>query len=177
MNNRVGKWSLMFLSFIIFPCLFHQPLHVEAIHGMVGKDVQKKLFIFLRQSYLDGETSETVIPTYVNDSQQDLQRYLDQGWELRDQNAERIILEKRVNDISPLLKSNGFFGITEDGTLSIFDGKPDENKVIHSFFQIDIKKLEVRKQEELKKGIPVRSKDTYFQVIQAFYPYSKYSDQ
>lgn len=84
----------------------------------------------------------------------------------------RIVFKKYVDDISPLLKSNGFFGVTDDGTLSIFNGKPDVTNVIHSFFQIDIGKLETKTQKELVKGIPVRTKEDFLHVLEAFKPYS-----
>lgn len=163
----------MILSiFSLFLLLLNQPLRVGATDGNVEKDDEKQVFIFLRQAYLDGETSETVISIRPSDCQPYIMKYINDGWELKGIIGDRIILEKRVNDISPLLKSNGFFGITEDGTLSIFDGRPDENKVIHSFFQIDVQKLETKRQMELQEGIRIRTKDTYIQVIQAFQPYS-----
>ena len=78
-----------------------------------------------------------------------------------------------IDDISPLLKSNGYFGITEEGILTIFDGKPDEqSKIIQSFYQIDVEKLESHQHNLLKNGIKVFSKDEYEQVLEAFKPYS-----
>lgn len=77
-----------------------------------------------------------------------------------------------MDDISPLLKSNGFFGVTNDGTLSIFNGKPDITNVIHSFFQIDIGKLETKMQKDLAEGIPVRTKEDFLLVLETFKPYS-----
>jgi forespore regulator of the sigma-K checkpoint len=77
-----------------------------------------------------------------------------------------------MDDISPLLKANGYFGITNDGTVTIFNGKPDHEDIIHSFFQIDIKKLEGKKQNELLKGIPVKSVEDFNSVLKALKPYS-----
>jgi forespore regulator of the sigma-K checkpoint len=71
-----------------------------------------------------------------------------------------------------LLKANGFFGITEDGVLSIFNGRPDQLRIIQSFFQIDIMKLESAKQEELLQGIPIKTKDRFVEVLETFKPYS-----
>lgn len=44
--------------------------------------------------------------------------------------------------------------------------------VIHSFFQIDMGKLETKTQKELVKGIPVRTKEDFLHVLEAFKPYS-----
>ncbi|WP_316252550.1 BofC C-terminal domain-containing protein [Bacillus aquiflavi] len=43
---------------------------------------------------------------------------------------------------------------------------------MQSFFQIDVKKLESQLHDQLKKGIPIRTKDKYFEVIEAFQHYS-----
>jgi len=56
--------------------------------------------------------------------------------------------------------------------LSIFNGRPDQLRIIQSFFQIDIKKLESTKQEELLQGIPIKTKDRFVEVLETFKPYS-----
>jgi forespore regulator of the sigma-K checkpoint len=76
-----------------------------------------------------------------------------------------------VNDISPLLKMNGYFGLTKDGTLSIFNGKPKEADIIQSFFQIDVKKLESKHYQQLLKGIPVKSKEDFARVVETMKKY------
>ena len=93
-------------------------------------------------------------------------------WEIVGQSEEEIVLKKKENDISPLLKANGYLGMKEDGTLSIFIGRPEHAKIIHTFFQIDVGKLEVYRQEELQKGIPILNKDQYKQLIKEYEPYS-----
>ena len=80
---------------------------------------------------------------------------------------------KKAEDISPLLKANGYFGVTDDGILTIFNGKPYKSHIIQSFFQIDVGKLESTKREELIKGIPIKTKDRYVEVLETFKTYSK----
>ena len=53
----------------------------------------------------------------------------------------QIVLQKKVDDISPLLKTSGYFGVSEEGILQIFKGVPKNDNAIHSFFQIDMKSL------------------------------------
>ena len=55
--------------------------------------------------------------------------------------------------------------MTEEGILSIFNGKPYKSHIIQSFFQIDVGKLESHKREELKEGIPIKTKDQYIEVL------------
>ena len=87
-------------------------------------------------------------------------------------NDSQLVFQTYVDDISPLLKGNGYFGIKADGTISIFNGKPVKDQVIQSFYQIDMKKLESRQQTELLKGVKIENKERYSQFLEAYKPYS-----
>ncbi|WP_240338420.1 intercompartmental signaling factor BofC [Peribacillus alkalitolerans] len=133
-----------------------------------SKPLKRK--IILQREYLDGDVSEETIIVEILAMEDLWAQYRD--WQLVDQNENRMIFKKTMDDISPLLKANGYFGITEDGTLSIFNGRPDSADIIQSFFQIDVEKLEGLKYEELKHGIRILDKHQYVQVLEAFKPYS-----
>ena len=126
--------------------------------------------VILERVYLDGEISQEVVHETCWSMENFWAKY-DQ-WQLTDMDDSTMVFRKQVNDISPLLKANGFFGVTEDGVLTIFNGRPDQLRIIQSFFQIDIKKLESSKQEELIQGIPIKTKDRYVEVLETFKPYS-----
>ncbi|ADU95007.1 intercompartmental signaling factor BofC [Geobacillus sp. G4] len=126
-----------------------------------------KMTIVLERQYLDGEMSEEKVTETVDSMTEIWKKY--RGWQLVTLDDQTIVFRKTINDISPLLKTNGYFGITDDGTLSIFNGKPGRSsEIIQSFFQIDVQKLESRQQEKLKKGIRVLSKERYEQVIEMY---------
>ncbi len=133
-----------------------EPLHVK---------------IVLERIYLDGEISEEVVQEKIYSMENFWAKY-DQ-WQLKKMTKKEIYFTKQVDDISPLLKANGYFGITENGVLTIFNGKPGKFNIIHSFFQIDVNKLESRKQQELIEGIPIKTKDRYVQVLETFKLYSR----
>ncbi|NRD75970.1 BofC C-terminal domain-containing protein [Bacillus sp. BRMEA1] len=126
--------------------------------------------VVLERIYLDGEVSQEVVKETCWSKENFWSKY-DQ-WQLIQNNGTKMVFRKQVDDISPLLKANGFFGITKEGVLTIFNGRPDHSRIIQSFFQIDIKKLESKKQEELLQGIPILTKDRYVQVLETFKPYS-----
>ncbi|EKN66205.1 hypothetical protein BABA_16807 [Neobacillus bataviensis LMG 21833] len=126
--------------------------------------------VILERIYLDGEISQEVIHE-TSWSMENFWAKYDQ-WQLIDIDESTFVFRQQVDDISPLLKANGFFGVTEDGILTIFNGRPGQSRIIQSFFQIDIRKLESKKQEELIQGIPIKSKDHYVQVLETFKPYS-----
>lgn len=139
-------------------------------HQDQQKSEPQQLTIILERIYLDGEMSEEV----VLDSYWSIENFwakYDQ-WQLVDIDESTMVFRKQVDDISPLLKANGYFGITDDGVLTIYNGRPDPSRIIQSFFQIDVKKLESKKQEELIQGIPIKTRDRYVEVLETFKPYS-----
>jgi forespore regulator of the sigma-K checkpoint len=131
--------------------------------------------VILERMYLDGEVSEEVVKE-ASWSLENFWAKYDQ-WQLTNIDESKLVFRKKVDDISPLLKANGYFGITHDGILTIFNGRPDRYRIIQSFFQIDIKRLESKKQEELLHGIPIKTKDRYVKVLETFKPYSTKEEQ
>jgi forespore regulator of the sigma-K checkpoint len=130
-----------------------------------------QMTVILERLYLDGEVSEEIKTETVTSMKEIWEKY--KGWQLVDMDDEQMVFQKSIHDISPLLKANGYFGLTKDGTLSIFEGKPSESsRVIQSFFQLDIKKLESSQQKQLKKGIRVKSKARYQNIIEAYRPFA-----
>lgn len=129
-----------------------------------------KVTVILERLYLDGEVSEEIKEVTIQSMEDFWAEYA--SWQLIDQDEEQIVFQKNIDDISPLLKANGYFGITENGVLTIYNGKPSTEKVIQSFFQIDVKKLESHQHEQLRKGIPIQSKDKYVEVLEVFKPFS-----
>lgn len=125
--------------------------------------------VILERVYLDGEVSEEIVMETAEGLKTFWSEYDD--WLLIEQTPEQIILQKYVDDISPLLKINGYFGLTEEGVLTIFDGKPKKEQIIQSFYYIDTKKLESTHYEELMEGIPVLNRDHYQAVLSMFKQY------
>ncbi|WP_264738662.1 intercompartmental signaling factor BofC [Cytobacillus firmus] len=129
-----------------------------------------KMDVILEREYLDGEVSQETIEETIW-TLEDFWAEYDQ-WQLVDMDIDYMVFRRKMDDISPLLKANGYFGITEDGTLTIFNGRPQKTNIIQSFFQIDLGKLESTKCEELKKGIPIVTKDRYVEVLETFKSYT-----
>ncbi|MCF6138079.1 BofC C-terminal domain-containing protein [Pseudalkalibacillus berkeleyi] len=126
--------------------------------------------VYLHRNYLDGNQSEEVVYETIWSMEDFWSHYAD--WQLVDQEVNKVIFEQDIDDISPASKINGFFGLTEEGILTIFNGRPHEDEVIQSFFQIDTNKLESGLVEELTKGIRVQSKQEYTEVLERYKPYT-----
>ena len=148
------------MLFFSYPCMGAAAVPVE----------NDQLQVILQREYLDGELSEEKITEWFWSIEEFKNKYRD--WKIIEQTKDHIVLHKMENDISPLLKTNGYFGITKDGTLSIYNGKPEKDKIIHTFFQIDVGKLEVYQQEELQQGIQIISKDQFNSLMKEYREYA-----
>lgn len=126
--------------------------------------------VVLERMYLDGEFSQEIIKETIWSMEDFWSKY--DSWQLIDMTEDKVVFREFIDDISPLLKTNGYFGISEDGTLTIFNGRPQTSKIIHTFFQLDVGKLESKKHEELKQGIPIKDKDQYVEVLETFKNYT-----
>ncbi len=138
---------------------------LEALEVMGPKTVE----VILERVYLDGEKSEERIEETIWSMEDFWALYRD--WNLINQNEEEIIFRQEVEDISPLLKVNGYFGLTEEGILTIYEGEPNNRQIIHTFFQLDTSKLKSQLHSELVRGIPVKDLNHYQEVLQVFGQY------
>src|SRR5690606_38562125 len=56
-------------------------------------------------------------------------------WEITTDESRAVIrLKESISDLSSYCKEHAYFGISTINDLSLFDGVPDENKVITTFF-------------------------------------------
>ncbi|MCM3129955.1 BofC C-terminal domain-containing protein [Paenibacillus sp. MER 78] len=91
-----------------------------------------------------------------------------------DQN--RLILNEQINDLSPECRENAFMGMDPNGNLILYQGEPDEEKVIRTFFQLDVGTMESSLPEgvleQLHKGIRIQDVDEYNSVLSTFSDYA-----
>lgn len=165
-KRRVSKkvYVTFLISIIIVFFLSAWESNQKPMHE--ASDIKK---VILQTIYFDGEVSEEIV---FKDGLTDAEIQAEfKKYKLINQSDKELVFQKYSNDISPLLKANGYFGITEDGTLSIFNGKPTESDVIQSFFHIDVQMLEAKKHHDLVEGIRVKDKKQYESVLETFAPY------
>lgn len=173
--------------FIVIPCFLlltnslNELLNVD--HKAMARDNMEKqqvtdsiqMTVILERMYVDGEVSQETVKETIWSIEDFWAKY--EQWQLIDIGKEKMIFRQYMDDISPLLKTNGYFGITDEGVLTIFNGKPNNSNIIQSFFQIDLGRLESNKCEELKQGIPIKTKEHYVEVLETFKTYSKIEKQ
>lgn len=164
---------LLFSTVFLFSLVGSYSLMTSIGHAEVVNTLQnhpKQFHIVLKRIYLDGEVSEENIEETVWSMEDFWSKY--DSWQLVDKNSDTLTFKQVVDDISPLLKTNGYFGISNEGILTIYNGKPENSDIIQSFFQIDLKKLESTQQKHLQKGIPIKTKDRYVEVLETFKNYT-----
>lgn len=176
------KCQAPFILMILYLILHMSTVNKNSVQASALETVEKhrltepiEMTVILERLYVDGELSQETMKETIW-SLEDFWAKYDQ-WQLIEMEKDKMVFRMYVDDISPLLKTNGYFGITDDGVFTIFNGRPKQTNIIQSFFQIDLGKLESKKWEELKKGIPIKTKEQYVQVIETFKIYSKIEKQ
>ncbi|RUS47865.1 hypothetical protein ELR57_07850 [Cohnella sp. AR92] len=88
-----------------------------------------------------------------------------------------VRIEEKVDDLSPECRKSAYISLDQDGNLSLFDGPPRKEKVMRTFFQLDVKALESsmskEKLRELADGIRITDRDEYNSVLSSFSDYAK----
>ncbi|MBD3917779.1 BofC C-terminal domain-containing protein [Paenibacillus sp. PR3] len=83
-----------------------------------------------------------------------------------------LVLEERVSDLSEACKQRAVFGVDRAGRLTLYDGPPKKEKVVRTFYQLDVNFMESSLPEEeikrLTNGIRIEDKETYYSVLSSF---------
>ncbi|MBD2870432.1 BofC C-terminal domain-containing protein [Paenibacillus arenilitoris] len=87
-----------------------------------------------------------------------------------------VLFEQQVDDLSEHCKANAYFGVDKDGNLTLYDGAPKKEKVVRTFFQLDVRYMESSlpqdKLDELAGGIRVSDIDEYNSVLSTYSDYA-----
>lgn len=130
----------------------------------------KSFELILRRTYLCGTMNEEKIQAARLTIDELLAKYI--GWEIVSTEGEQIVLARHENDISPECKKNGYFGLTPDGMLTLFNGLPGEQKVIQTFYQINTARMEASLPKEeldlLRNGIRVHDLAEYNSILSTY---------
>jgi len=137
---------------------------------------QEKVDITLQKTYVCGTQEEQKLTKTVSSPDQVFLDY--QEWELVSKEDHHFVFKKLVHDLSPVCKENGYFGLTKEGILTLFEGPPQQQKVIQTFFQIDTERFESSLLQHdlnlLKKGIRIHDIAEYNSILST---YGEYSDE
>jgi len=152
-------------------------LRERTLHALKGRSDQVELV--LHRTYLCGEESRQLGAHTAAEAAELLQSHRD--WGARFDSKGRLLLEEAVDDLSPECRISAYMAMDKDGNLSLYDGPPWKEKVIRTFFQLDVEMLESRLSEErvreLADGIRISDKDEYNSVLSSFNEFASLKSQ
>lgn len=126
--------------------------------------------VFVRRSYVCGEENGLAGRMGTEEILSFHQEH--PTWKVELDGNGSVTFTEQIDDLSPACKQNAYFGVDKTGNLSLFEGPPDNEKVIRTFFQLNTGYLESslphNSLEELKKGIPVIDMAEYNSVLSTF---------
>lgn len=138
------------------------------------REQQEPVSVMLRRYYLCGQESR---PLGRMTSLQ-LIRLLEanSGWHATfDKTKNRVLVEQTVDEFSKHCQNEAYMGVDKQGNLSLFEGAPQQEKVLRTFFQLDIRYLESSlprdKVEQLSHGIKINDIDEFNSVLSTFSDY------
>lgn len=163
--NRTYQSALLLLSLSLFLFVGSQAL--------AKNDKDEKMTILLERIYVDGVTEEEIIEVNSENRARMYEKF--KNWELIDEQDDQVVFQKEVDDISPLLKENGYIGMDREGILSIYEGEPHQKstRVIQSFFQLDVEMMQSFDYKKLEDGIRIQTKEQYTALLNFYKTFSK----
>ncbi|MFD2670464.1 BofC C-terminal domain-containing protein [Marinicrinis sediminis] len=179
LKNKRRRWALMIgVSGCLLVCGFVVWSASDAMDRdravMAPYSSAEEKTVYLHKEYVCGEEKQLL--GQLNEAEMDEIRQAHDDWEMMETKSGEIIFRQKVEALSPACKQFGFFGIDEEGNLSLFYGPPSDEQVMRTFFQIDIEYLESSLPQatvlQLYDGIPVRDLEEYESVLSTFSDYA-----
>jgi forespore regulator of the sigma-K checkpoint len=135
--------------------------------GNAHKVFAQKVFVCGQELAEIGKLSSDQIAQYYKEHPQDQVKLTTEG---------QVYFIEQVEDLSAACKQNAFFGLDKNGSLSLFEGPPNEEKIIRTFFQLNIEHLKTSLPQgtfnQLKQGIPISDLAEYNSVLSTFSDYA-----
>jgi forespore regulator of the sigma-K checkpoint len=138
------------------------------------ESAEAPLSVELRRVYLCGEEVQQLGKMNAKQTIRLMQRHPE--WSGHLSPGGTVILEERINDLSPACKESAVFGIDHDGRLSLFDGPPERQKVLRTFYQLDVQYMESSLPKEridaLQRGIRISDVDELNSILSTYSDYA-----
>ncbi|MCM3630106.1 BofC C-terminal domain-containing protein [Paenibacillus glycanilyticus] len=97
------------------------------------------------------------------------------------QDGQTVLLEEKIEDFSQSCKGNVYIGLDKQGYLSLFEGAPKKEKVVKTFFQLDVRYMESSlpqdKVDRLSEGIKISDMDEYNSVLSTYSDFAMPANQ
>lgn len=147
---------------------------IQTLMEQLGSDPDRLTSVVLETQYICGVETEQLGKMAIPQLKMLLVQHPD--WGAQVESAEVLRIKQHVDDLSPLCKEQAYISIDAVGNLNLYEGRPTEEKVIRTFFQMDVGTLETSLPEgvleQLQQGIRIQDKDEYDSVISTFSDYA-----
>ena len=147
---------------------------VQSILGQLRPETDRLTSVVMETHYICGIETEQLGKMGIPQLKVLLQQHPE--WVAEVVSADTLQIKKQVDDLSPLCKEQAYISVDAVGNLNLYEGRPAEEKVIRTFFQMDVGSLESSLPEgvleQLQQGIRVQDKDEYNSVISTFSDYA-----
>lgn len=147
---------------------------VQSILGQLRPETDRLTSVVMETHYICGIETEKLGKMSIPQLKVLLQQHPE--WKAEVVSADTLQIKKQVDDLSPLCKEQAYISVDAVGNLNLYEGRPAEEKVIRTFFQMDVGSLESSLPEgvleQLQQGIRVQDKDEYNSVISTFSDYA-----
>jgi len=88
----------------------------------------------------------------------------------------KVHMVQDVEDLAPVCRENAYFGMDKHGNLTLFDGIPERERVIRTFFQLDVEHMKSSLPQDaldqLHSGIRITDLADYNSVLSSFSEYA-----
>lgn len=132
--------------------------------------------VILRKQYICGDEETMRMGTMTGDSIISLHEKQHPEAKVTLDESGRVHILEHVEDLSPNCRENAYFGLDKNGNLSLFDGIPEQDRVIRTFFQLDVQHMKSSLPgdalDQLYTGIRVSDLEDYNSVLSTFSEYA-----
>ncbi|MGO4528872.1 BofC C-terminal domain-containing protein [Paenibacillus sp. 2TAF8] len=143
---------------------------IQMIFKQLETDGEPLIRVVLQTKYICGVETEQLGRMDIPQLKNLLNQHPE--WKAEVTSSDTLHLNQSVDDLSPICKQEAYISIDAAGNLNLYEGKPAEENVIRTFFQLDVGTLESSLPEgvleQLQEGIRIQDKDEYDSVISTF---------
>jgi forespore regulator of the sigma-K checkpoint len=136
-------------------------------NGNAHRVFAQKVYVCGQELAEIGKLSPEQIAQYYKEHPQDQVKLTSEG---------QVYFVEEVEDISAACRHNAFFGLDKNGSLSLFEGLPADERIIRTFFQLNVEHLKTSLPQgtfnQLKHGIPITDLAEYNSVLSTFSDYA-----
>ncbi len=171
--------SLVLIAAVLFMAKLFPSVNRELPAALVSTQVLASLIdrpteVVMHRVYACGEESQALGKLSNRELKDLLDRHPD--WSVDKSNPQKLVITENINDLSPACKKSAYFGLDENGNLTLFDGTPSHKHAIRTFFQLNIKHLKSSLPsgtvDQLYAGIRIKDYAEFNSVLSTFSDYA-----